>query len=91
MIVMTSVPPPLLWSSRRVPHPCLSQLSRFNRKYIVIPIIIIIYFIIVIIIIIIITITIIINVQVASVNSSIAVCNDPWSFACDGWQVIPSS
>ena len=87
MIVMTSVPPPLLWSSRRVPHPCLSQLSRFNRKYIVvIPIIIIIvYFIIII------TITIIINVQVASVNSSIAVCNDPWSFACDGWQVIPSS
>ena len=86
MIVMTSVPPPLLWSSRRVPHPRLSQLSRFNRKYIVIPIIIIIvYFIIII------TITIIINVQVASVNSSIAVCNDPWSFACDGWQVIPSS
>ena len=85
MIVMTSVPPPLLWSSRCLPHPGLSQLSRFNRKYIVvIPIIIII-------IVIIIVYFITINVQVASVNSSIAVCNDPWSFACDGWQVIPSS
>merc|ERR1719220_2929811 len=23
---------------------------------------------------------------VASLNSSIAVCNDPWAFACNGWQ-----